>query len=174
MVGSQAGLCYDNPPGAMIWTAISRRTSEVAFDHHAWGEKGNEQQRSQHLWQPTCCGFRHHRRPRLQWWTSNSFHIYTLIQWQWMGVGPSVLLRCGFRTQNSSQCEKLHGHKLRERSEQEGNPWLTYIPTANLEFSHTHHPHHLSRPRIFFPLKGTLPIGLISYFTLCSVMSVPS
>lgn len=62
------------------------------------------------------------------------------------------LLRYGFIFQNQSRCQKLCGHELRERKEQEENSWLTYSHFKPSQPS-------LSSPlsfktKSFFPLKS--------------------
>ena len=91
----------------------------------SWEKKENEQQRSQHLPQPSCHGLRIYMRARHLWLTLSTFHTYMFVQCWWMQVGLSIPLKPGFIAQNQSRYEELYGRELKDRNRQ-GGP-LGYI-----------------------------------------------
>lgn len=113
----------------------------------SWEKKENEQQRSQHLPQPSCHGLRIYMRARHLWLTLSTFHTYMFVQCWWMQVGSSIPLKPGFIAQNQSRYEELYGRELKDRNRQ-GALWATSSHCKPSQALCAHHSHHL-RPSSF-------------------------
>lgn len=144
--------------------------NEVVFEERPTARRAEDGwQRSQHLPQPPCHGFRPPMEASLLRLTLSTSHTHTFIQRWWMPVGIGAPLGSGCMAQSS--CEKLYGHELRKRNKRESI--CSHIPTASpLERSLSIFPPSF-KTKVILPLMST-PFKM-SCFTLslmlCQLLS---